>query len=93
MHLTACAANRSRGGIQAGFVTGISGEAKVVFKALLASALVNGNYFAAAIAVLAGGVIAIGVKKHVKAIAATMYCTFGKGNQKWCRRRDTAWMR
>lgn len=45
-------------------------------------ALVNGNYFAAAIAVVAGGVIAIGVKKRVKPIAATMYCTFGKGNQK-----------
>lgn len=46
-------------------------------------ALTSGNYFTAAICAVGVGVIVIGARKNIRAMAAGVSCTFGKGNERW----------
>ncbi len=81
-------------GVELGKTASMTGGADLALKQLGAGgiqkvinngmdALLNGNHLGVAAAMVAGGVIAIGIKNRVKVIAAGIYCTFGKGNQKW----------
>ena len=60
---------------------GVGGADKVVTNGM--DALLSGNYFAAAACVVGAGIIAVGARKNIKAMASSIKCTFGKGNERW----------
>ncbi len=60
---------------------GAGGIEKVIDHA--AESVLSGNPYGVMAAIFAGGFIAVGVAKRTKLLAAGVYCTFGKGNQKW----------
>lgn len=60
---------------------GAGGADKVLTNGM--DALVSGNYFTAAVCVVGAGMIVLGARKNIKAMAAGVSCTFGKGNERW----------
>jgi hypothetical protein len=82
---TAAIAAASGGGLvtagNAFSTLGVGGADKVVTNGM--DALLSGNYFAAAACVVGAGIIAVGARKNIRAMAAGIKCTFGKGNERW----------
>ncbi|HTF97142.1 MAG TPA: hypothetical protein VL995_13485 [Cellvibrio sp.] len=60
---------------------GASGADKVIANGM--DALLSGNFYTAAVCAIGVGVIAVGMRKNMKTIAAGIKCTFGKGNERW----------
>ena len=60
---------------------GAGGADKIVTNGM--DALLSGNYFAAAACVVGVGIIAVGARKNIRAMASGIKCTFGKGNERW----------
>ena len=60
---------------------GAGGADKVITNGM--EALLSGNYFTAAACVVGAGFIVVGARKNIRAIAASVKCTLGKGNERW----------
>lgn len=60
---------------------GAGGADKVITNGM--EALLSGNYFTAAACVVGAGFIVVGARKNIRAIAASVKCTVGKGNERW----------